>query len=121
MWDNNPASPIEGYSVGQAISLLVAKMPDITITTAPEHISEAQQDLTFLDHAIYLTAESISSTYGINLSTLTHGGFCVDLRSVTTRVQMVRAIPYFYSGHNHHEANHWQWPGQISSSKWISR
>lgn len=108
MWDNNPASPIEGYSVGQAISLLVAKMPDITITTAPEHISEAQQDLTFLDHAIYLTAESISSTYGIKLSTLTHGGFCVDLRSVTTRVQMVRAIPYFYSGHNHHEANHWR-------------
>ncbi|MDX7766106.1 hypothetical protein [Aeromonas caviae] len=98
MWDNNPASPIEGYSVGQAISLLVAKMPDITITTAPEHISEAQQDLTFLDHAIYLTAESISSTYGIKLSTLTHGGFCVDLRSVTTRLQMVRAIPLLLLG-----------------------
>ncbi|WP_270820014.1 hypothetical protein [Aeromonas sp. Y311-2] len=97
-WDNNPQSPIEGYTEPMAIAHLLRRSPSITLTSAPQEILESIQDQSFLNDAIFQTATAIGDIFKFKVSAITHGGFAVDMRSIESKEQMIRAIPLLLCG-----------------------
>lgn len=97
-WDGQSQSPIEGYTMLSASQCVISICDELSAASVIENIEFLKNRNQFIHDAIFRAASSIADHLQIEVATITHGGFTVDLRSVKTREQMIRAVPLLLCG-----------------------